>query len=115
MPAKTVTFLTPAASEVLSPDIDRLATLHTNARNDRELLRVGWRSHGDGSGHTVLAYERIRGRFLTALAGAGSNLRSATVEDVQATLEAMRTKDDGSLGKPATVNTYVAAVKSFLG
>ena len=34
---------------------------------------------------------------------------------MQAALEAMRTKEDGSPVRPATVNTYVAAVKSFLG
>jgi hypothetical protein len=34
---------------------------------------------------------------------------------VQAALEAMRSKEDGSPVRPATVNTYVAAVKSFLG
>ena len=34
-------------------------------------------------------------------------------EDVQAALEATRTKEDGY--RPATVNTYVPAVKSFLG
>jgi integrase/recombinase XerD len=38
-----------------------------------------------------------------------------TLDDVQAALEAMRVKKDGSPVKPATVNTYVAAVKSFLG
>jgi hypothetical protein len=37
------------------------------------------------------------------------------VEDVQAALEAMRSKQDGSAVRPATINTYVAAVKSFLG
>ena len=37
------------------------------------------------------------------------------MEDVQAALEAMRSKEDGSAVRPATVNTYVAAVKSFLG
>jgi hypothetical protein len=45
----------------------------------------------------------------------GAGLRAATVENVQAALEAMRTKEDGSPVRPATVNTYVAAVKSFLG
>jgi hypothetical protein len=34
---------------------------------------------------------------------------------VQAALDAIRTKEDGSPVRPATVNTYVAAVKSFLG
>src|SRR5215470_13324994 len=49
------------------------------------------------------------------MVAAGSNLRQATVEDVQAALEAMRSKEDGSPVRPATVNTYVAAVRSFLG
>jgi integrase/recombinase XerD len=52
---------------------------------------------------------------LAALAAAGGSLRRATVEDVQAALDAMRVKDDGSSVKAATVSTYVAAVKSFLG
>ena len=37
------------------------------------------------------------------------------MEDVQAALEAMRSKADGAPVKPATVNMYVATVKSFLG
>src|SRR5215510_11932184 len=45
----------------------------------------------------------------------GRRRQLATVEDVQAALEAMRSKEDGSAVRPATVNTYVAAVKSFLG
>ena len=49
------------------------------------------------------------------MVAAGSNLRQATVEDVQAALEAMRSKGDGSQVRPASANTYVAAVKSFLG
>src|SRR5215831_11013132 len=107
--------VTPAATEILGPEVDRLATLHTNARTDRELLAVWIKSHADGSPHTVRAYERIGDRFLRALAAAGGDLRRATVEDVQTALEAMRTKEDGSAVRPATVNTYVAAVKSFLG
>jgi site-specific recombinase XerD len=107
--------ITPAATEVLGPEVDRLATLHTNARTDTELLKVWLKSHKDGSAHTVRVYARVGGRFLDALGGAGVDLRKARVEDVQAALEAMRTKDDGSPVKPATVNTYVAAVKSFLG
>ena len=107
--------ITPAATEVLGPDVDRLATLHTNARTDTELLKVWLKSHADGSPHTVRVYARVGERFLAALAVAGVDLRKATVEDVQAALEAMRTKEDGSPVKPATVNTYVAAVKSFLG
>ena len=105
--------ITPAATEILDPEVDRLATLHTNARTDRELLAVWLKSHADGSPHTI--YQRVGERFLGALAAAGSNLRHATVEDVQAALDAIRTKGDGSPVRPATVNTYVAAVKSFLG
>ena len=107
--------ITPAATEVLGPDIHRLATLHTNAKTDSELLKVWLKSHQDGSPHTVRVYQRVGERFLGVLAAAGSGLRKATVEDVQAALAAMRTKEDGSPVRPATVNTYVAAVKSFLG
>ena len=41
--------ITPAAAEVLGPDVHRLATLHTNARTDLELLAVWLKSHADGS------------------------------------------------------------------
>jgi len=41
--------------------------------------------------------------------------RKGTVEDVQAALDAIRVKDDWSMVKPASINAYVAAVKSFLG
>jgi len=104
--------ISPAATEVLGPDVHRLATLHTNARSDRELLTVWLKSHEDGSPATRRLYEMVGGRFLDALAGAGTGLRTATVEHVQAALEAMRTKADGALVRPATVNTYGAAVKS---
>jgi site-specific recombinase XerD len=107
--------IAPAATEVLGPDVDRLATLHTNAKTDRELLKVWLKSHADGSPHTIRVYRRVGERFIGALQAAGAGLRAATVEDVQAALEAMRAKEDGSAVKPATVNTYVAAVKSFLG
>ena len=105
--------ISPAETEILGPEVDRLATLHTNARTDTELLEVWLKSHRDGSLHTVRVYRRVGERFLRELAAAG--LRKATVEDVQAALKAMRVKDDGSPVKPATVNTYVAAAKSFLG
>ena len=65
--------------------------------------------------HTLRAYGRIGSRFLEALAAAGTNLRRATVDDVQGALEAMRTRADGSACSAATVNTYVAAVKALLG
>jgi len=115
MTGTELTIVTPAATEVLGPEVDRLATLHTNARTDDELLAVWLKSHADGSPHTVRAYERVGGRFIAALAAVGSTLRRATVEDVQAALEAMRTKADGSPVRPATVNMHVATVKSFLG
>src|SRR5262245_32617577 len=100
--------VTPAATEILGPAVDRLATLHTNARTDQELLAVWIKSHADGSPHTVRVYQRVGERLLGALAAAGSSLRQATVEDVQAALDAIRTKEDGSPVRPATVNTYVA-------
>jgi hypothetical protein len=34
-----------ASTEVLGPEVDRLATLHTNARTDTELLKVWLKSH----------------------------------------------------------------------
>jgi integrase/recombinase XerD len=79
------------------------------------LVKVWLKSHRDGSPHTVRVYARVGARFLAALSAGGTELRKATVEDVQAALEAMRAKEDGSPVKAATVNTYVAAVKSFLG
>jgi site-specific recombinase XerD len=51
--------IAPAATEVLGPDVDRLATLHTNARTDGELLKVWLKSHQDGSAHTVRVYHRV--------------------------------------------------------
>jgi integrase/recombinase XerD len=63
----------------------------------------------------VRVYRRVGERFLSTLAAAGAGLRTATVEDVLQAVEAMRVKDDSSPVKPATVNTYVASVKSFLG
>src|SRR5262245_62825433 len=97
--------ITPAATEVLGPEVDRLARLHTNAKTDAELLKVWLKSHQDGSEHTVRVYQRVGERFLGALAAAGSGLRKATVEDVQTALQAMRSKADGSAVRPATVNT----------
>lgn len=69
----------------------------------------GLKSHADGSAHTRRAYDRIGHRFVAALAAAGSDLRRGTIDDVQAAIEGMRLRPDG------TVNTYVAAVKSLLG
>jgi len=45
--------VTPAASEILGPEVDRLTTLHTNAVTDHELLAVWLKRHADGSSHTI--------------------------------------------------------------
>jgi integrase/recombinase XerD len=71
------------------------------------------KSHRDSSLHTVRVYARVGARFVAVLADVG--LRRATVEHVQAALETMRVRADGQPVKAATLNTYVAAVKSFLG
>jgi hypothetical protein len=64
--------VTPAATEILGPEVDRLATLHTNARTDHELLAVWLKSHADGSPHTIRVYSRVGERFLGALQGLGA-------------------------------------------
>ena len=105
----------PLRTEIAGSAAERLPEVHTNASTDLDLLAVWLKSHADGSRHTLRAYGRIGRRFVEALAAAGSNLKRASVEDVQNALEAMRTKGDGSTGSAATVNTYVAAVKALLG
>ena len=57
----------PAENEVLGPEVDRLATLHTNACTDAELLTVWLKSHADGSAHTRRAATR-RLPFMTLAA-----------------------------------------------
>ncbi len=107
--------ISPAATEVLGPDVDRLATLHTNARTDFELLEVWLKSHATARAiPSGSIREWARGSWVP-WPPPGRGLRKATVEDVQTALDAMRSKADGSPVRPATVNTYVAAVKSFLG
>ena len=92
-----------------------LRTVRTNATSDRDLLAVWLKSHADGSPHTVTAYDRVGHRFLEALRAAGSDLRHATIDHVQEAIEAMRVNSDGTAASPATLNTYIAAVKSLLG
>jgi Phage integrase, N-terminal SAM-like domain len=101
----------PASREIAGADAERLPSVHTNAETDLELLAVWIKSHADGSPHTRRAYARIGRRFLAGLAGAGTGLRRATVDDVQTALEAMRTKTDGTPASAATVNTSIAAVE----
>ena len=92
-----------------------LRTVRTNATSDRDLLAVWLKSHADGSPHTVTAYDRVGHRFLEALRAARSDLRHATIDHVQEAIEAMRVNSDGTAASPATLNTYIAAVKSLLG
>ena len=80
----------PLHTEIAGSTAERLPEVHTNATTDLDLLAVWLKSHADGSHHTLRAYERIGRRFVEALAAAGTNLKRATVEDVQNALEAMR-------------------------
>jgi integrase/recombinase XerD len=105
----------PATLAIAGSTAERRPEVHTNASTDHDLLAVWLKSHADGSPHTLRAYQRIGHRFVDALAAAGTHLKSATVEDVQTALEAMRTKADGSMSSAASLNTYIAAVKAFLG
>ena len=105
----------PAHTEITGSTAERLPEVHTNATTDLDLLSVWLKAHADGSEHTRRAYERIGRRFVEALSVAGTSLKRATVEDVQVALEAMRTKADGTASSAASLNTYIAAVKAFLG
>jgi len=92
-----------------------MPSLRTSADTDLDLLAVWIKSHADGSAHTRRAYERIGRLFVEALARSGSDLRRANIDHVQAAIEFMRVKQDGSPASPATVNMGIAAVKAFLG
>ena len=115
MTGTELNIIPPAHAEIAGSTAERLPEVHTNATTDLDLLAVWLKSHSDGSRHTLRAYERIGRRFVEALAAAGSNLRRATVEDVQTALEALRAKADGPTSSAASLNTYVAAVKALLG
>src|SRR5512134_1892666 len=104
----------PASPLIAGADAERLPSLHTNATTGHELLVVWLRAHADSSPHTRRAYERIGRRFLAALAATGADLRRHTIDDVQAALDAMRTRQDGTPASGATLNTNVAAVKALL-
>jgi hypothetical protein len=52
----------PVETEVPGPEVpqvERLATLGTNARGDANLLKAWLKSHQDGSPHTVRLYRWI--------------------------------------------------------
>jgi hypothetical protein len=70
-------------SEIAGGDAERLPTLRTTARKDRELLAVWLKSHADGSRHTLRAYTSIGQRFISAVETGGTDLRHATIDDVQ--------------------------------
>lgn len=105
----------PKRADIAGADAERRPTLHTTAKKDDELIRVWLKSHADGSRHTLRAYDRIGCRFIAAIDAAGTDLRHATIDDVQTALEAMRVKVDGTAASAATINTQVAAVKALLG
>lgn len=105
----------PRRTEISGGDAERLPTLHTTAKKDNELIAVWLKSHADSSRHTLRAYERIGHRFIAAIETANTDLRHATIDDVQSALEAIRVKVDGTPASAATINTQVAAVKALLG
>ena len=87
--------------QIAGSDAERQPSLQTTARTDLELLAVWLKSHVDGSPHTRWAYERIGRMFVEASARSGSDLRRATIDHVQAALEVMRMKQDGSRAEHA--------------
>lgn len=105
----------PERSEIAGANAERLPTVSTSADRDDDLIEVWLKSHADGSAHTRRAYERIGRRFAAAIAKAGTDLRRATIDDVQTALEAMRVTEDGRPASAATVNTQVAVTKALLG
>jgi hypothetical protein len=63
-----------AATKILDPEVDRLATLHTNGRTDGKLLAVWPKSHADGSPPTIRVYHRVVERSLGIPSEAGSSI-----------------------------------------
>lgn len=82
----------------------------TRAKSDAQLL-TSWCRTKNGSPHTERLYTRVGEAFLAAL---GHPLREATIEDVQAAVERLAIKGDGTPASVATVSTHVAVVKSLL-
>lgn len=115
MTGTALQIIRPKRTDIVGGDAERLPTLHTTAKKDNELMAVWLKFHADSSRHTLRAYERIGHRFIAAIEAAGTDLRHATIDDVQAALEVMRVKVDGTPASAATINTQVAAVKALLG
>lgn len=82
----------------------------TRATSDAGLVET-WLAQHEVSPHTLRAYRRVAGRFLTAL---GVPLAQATLEDARAAFAVLATKLDGSPASRATVMQQTAAVKSLL-
>lgn len=103
----------------IAGDVERRETVGTNASTDAELVAVWLELTGKQSRNTRIAYERIGGAFVAALATNGASLKSATVDDVQTAIQAIVTATNPETGdirqrSAATVNTYTASVKSLL-
>lgn len=82
----------------------------TRANSDTGLVDT-WLAQHEASPHTLRAYRRIAGRFLSAL---GVPLAQATLEDARTAFTALGTKIDGSPASKATTMQQTAAVKSLL-
>jgi len=104
----------PEKAEIGGSTVRRVDTLRTSADTDADLSSAWLKADAINSAHTRRIYQRTAARFITALAGQGVDLRSANLEHVQAAIEVLAKTKDGKEAKPATLNTYVAAVKSFL-
>ena len=105
----------PESTEIAGSTAERLPEVRTDATTDADLVEVWLKSHADGSRHTIRLYHRIGHQFVAEMARLGTDLRRAKVDHVLDAIEAMRVRPNGSEAKAATVNTYVAAVKSLLG
>jgi site-specific recombinase XerD len=110
-----IEIIPPATLEIAGGVAERRPQVHTSATTDAELLAVWLKSHADGSAHTRRAYRRVGERFLRELARLGTSIRRATLDDVQNAIDAMRTTEAGTPASAATLNTYVASIKSLLG
>jgi hypothetical protein len=67
--------IAPATTEIIGGAIDLLPRLRTNAKTDRELLRIWLKAHADNSASTHRLYTMIGERFLAGLKAAGRRVR----------------------------------------
>lgn len=85
----------------------------TSAVTDDQLIAVWIETYRDASPHTIVLYERVARRFVAALHLAGHTFASATLEQTQAAVETLRFMESGGPALPATVATYIDAVRLF--